>query len=124
MKLIIAGSRTFNLGSDFIASYLGATGWNGTVIDEILSGTAAGVDKTGEEFAEDCLIPLKRFPADWEKFGKAAGPIRNKQMAEEGDALLLIWDGISPGSANMKKEMLTKNKPVYEVILRTYNVEE
>jgi hypothetical protein len=45
-------------------------------------------------------------------------------MAEEGDALLLIWDGESKGSANMKKEMLFKKKPIYEVILRTYNVEE
>jgi hypothetical protein len=45
-------------------------------------------------------------------------------MAEEADALLLIWDGESKGSANMKKEMLFKNKPVYEVILRTYNVEK
>lgn len=68
-------------------------------------------------------LKLTKFPADWDKFGKAAGHIRNKQMAEEADALLLIWDGESKGSANMKKEMLFKNKPVYEVILKTYNVE-
>ena len=49
--------------------------------------------------------------------GKAAGHVRNKKMAEYGDALLLIWDGKSKGSANMKKEMQKLNKPIYEVTL-------
>ena len=122
MKLIIAGSRTLDLGPDFIAQYLGATGWNGVVIDEVVSGTANGVDKTGEQFADDCLIPVKRFPADWDTHGKAAGHIRNKQMADYADALLLIWDGESRGSKNMKETMLKLGKPVYEVILKTHNV--
>lgn len=67
-------------------------------------------------------LKLTKFPADWEKFGKVAGHIRNKQMAEEGDALLLIWDGESKGSANMKDNMIKLGKPVYEVILKTHNV--
>ncbi len=61
---------------------------------------------------------LKEFPPDWEKHGKAAGPIRNKEMAEYADALLLIWDGKSRGSASMKKEMEKLEKPIYEVILK------
>lgn len=64
----------------------------------------------------------KEFPADWKAHGKAAGPIRNKQMAEYADALLLIWDGESKGSASMKNEMLKLNKPVYEVIIKRTNV--
>jgi hypothetical protein len=42
-------------------------------------------------------------------------------MAEEGDELLIIWDGESKGSANMKSQMLLLKKPVHEIILRTYN---
>lgn len=119
--MIIAGSRTLDLGPDFIAQYLGSTGWNSTVINEVVSGTANGVDKTGEQFADMCLIPVKHFPADWENNGKAAGPIRNRQMANYADALLLIWDGESRGSANMKSEMCKLGKPVYEIILKKTN---
>lgn len=89
----------------------------------IISGGAKGVDESGEEYAKEYERNLEVFLADWNKFGKGAGHIRNKQMAEEADALLLIWDGESKGSANMKKEMLFKGKPVYEVILRKHNVE-
>jgi hypothetical protein len=39
-------------------------------------------------------------------------------MAEYADALLLIWDGSSRGSANMRQQMERRGKPVYEVILR------
>lgn len=92
-------------------------------VTEIVSGGAKGIDSVGEEFANDSHILVNRFDADWEKHGKAAGPIRNKKMAEYADALLLIWDGKSKGSANMKKEMLLLNKPIYEVILKVYNVE-
>jgi hypothetical protein len=28
---------------------------------------------------------IKPYPADWDKYGKAAGPIRNKQMLDEGN---------------------------------------
>jgi hypothetical protein len=43
------------------------------------------------------------FPADWGTFGKRAGPIRNKQMLEEGkpDLVIAFWDGNSPGTKNM-----------------------
>jgi uncharacterized phage-like protein YoqJ len=102
-------------------------------ITEVVSGTANGVDKAGEAWAASQLrqeYPVQnfaptitRFPADWDKYGKAAGHIRNKQMAEYADALLLIWDGDSRGSRNMKETMIALGKPVYEVILYTYNLE-
>lgn len=115
MKLIIAGSRTLEPSYGFI--------WDSikmlkiTNITEIVSGTAKGVDQEGEHWASHAKVSIKRFPADWDTHGKAAGFIRNKQMAEYADALLLIWDGKSKGSANMKKEMQKLNKSIYEVIL-------
>jgi len=78
----------------------------------------------GEDYATNRNIPLKIFHAEWEEHGKAAGPIRNKQMANYGEKLLLIWDGESRGSANMKAEMLKLNKPVYEIIIREYKGKE
>lgn len=123
MKLIIAGSRTIhpgtNLINDLIEHFVGAEN-----VDEVVSGCADGVDKTGEAWCNKMMSlcgsmapKLKQFPADWVKHGRAAGPYRNMDMAAYADALLLIWDGQSRGSANMKQCMLNKGKPVYEVIL-------
>lgn len=123
MKLCIAGSRAID-AYPFLNGIIISLGLD-TKIGEVVSGTAAGVDRSGERWANEMqnlcgsLGPtLIRFPADWDKHGKAAGPIRNEQMAIYSDALLLIWDGESRGSANMKEAMLKKGKPVYEVILK------
>lgn len=117
MKLIIAGGRDLVFRSSAIADVVRNFNLE-KKITEIVSGGANGIDFFGGIYAEAFQIPLKTFHADWETFGKAAGPIRNKQMAEYADALLLIWDGKSKGSANMKKQMQVSGKPIYEVILK------
>ena len=124
MKLIIAGSRTIKItGYELSILIPVVTHMVRSEISEIVSGLAKGPDLSGKDLAD--LVwhkNCKEFPADWDKFGKAAGHIRNKEMADYADALLLIWDGESRGSKNMKETMLKQNKPVYEVILKTYNV--
>lgn len=129
MKLIIAGSRTITGLSKYfmrdLMNNLCIDFNNPDILHEVVSGTANGVDIEGERFARSYNIPLKRFPADWDKYGNAAGPIRNKQMADYADALLLIWTGdpeTSRGSYNMKNTMLKLGKPVYEIIIRKENV--
>lgn len=120
MKLIIAGSRTFiRLDSLTISGLLSQLlpNWQNSV-DTIISGGATGVDNAGENFAKAIGLPILQYLPNWEQFGHAAGPIRNREMAMEGDALLLIWDGSSKGSKNMKAEMEKLSKPVYEVILK------
>ena len=42
-----------------------------------------------------------QYPADWDRYGKAAGPMRNEKMAQNADALILFWNGTTPGSASM-----------------------
>lgn len=123
MKLIIAGSRHLDYGYDDIDAAMGLIRFD-EIPDEVVCGGAAGVDEAGKEWAYDTGTPLKMFEADWETHGKAAGPVRNKQMAEYGDALLLIWDGQSRGSANMKKEMKKLGKPIYEIIIKHYYTKE
>lgn len=123
MKLIIAGSRTIKtLCPYWFRDTLANFGINCQVdsndITEIVSGTAGGVDTLGEKFASKYILRVKRFPADWDNKGKAAGFIRNAEMAKYADALLLVWDGKSRGSANMKVQMEKLNKPIYEVILK------
>ncbi len=130
MRIIIAGSRHLSPSIKLIDSLITQLR---LPVSEVVSGGAKGVDEMGELFAQSYReygiryhnpiehIKLTKFPADWDTHGKAAGPIRNKQMADYADSLLLIWDGESRGSRNMKETMLKLGKPVYEVILRTHN---
>lgn len=115
MKLIIAGTRTIEKSAYQIQ---GAMSLFHIFPTEIVSGGASGIDQAGEAYAELHGRPIKRFLADWAKHGRSAGPIRNKEMAEYADALLLIWNGESNGSRNMKANMDGRNKPIYEVIIR------
>ncbi len=117
MKLSIAGGRDLHVGRLFVRTAFYKYKLYESVT-EIVSGGAAGVDFHGEEFSQFENIPLRIFKADWNTYGKVAGPKRNKQMAEYADALLLIWDGESRGSKNMKETMEKLGKPVYEVIVR------
>ena len=75
---------------------------------EIVSGTARGADRFGEWFASECGFKVKRFPAEWDKYGKSAGYIRNKEMADYATHLIALWDGVSRGTSHMIK--LAKEK--------------
>ena len=114
-KTIIAGCRNYQ-NYDHVREVL--TRWIlMDEITEIVSGGAHGVDYLGERFATEFSIPVKRFPADWNKHGKSAGPIRNREMAEYADQLIAFWDGKSRGTKNMIETMQKMNKPftVYEI---------
>lgn len=104
-KIIIAGGRTFD---DYGKAhgilhdlFIRAGNWVYPCGVEIVSGGARGADKIGERFAADWSAPIKRFPADWGKHGKAAGYIRNEEMAKYADILVAFWDGESKGTKHM-----------------------
>lgn len=97
MKTIIAGSRSITDISHIWRTCANLP-W---IITEVVSGGARGVDMLGEHFAFDNMLPVKRFPANWTKFGRGAGHVRNAEMAMYAEALLAIWDGYSKGTANM-----------------------
>ena len=68
-----------------------------------------------QKLDEEQKLHPELFPADWDKHGRAAGPIRNKQMADYADVLIAVWDGKSRGTKNMIDEMNKLMKPVYIV---------
>jgi len=88
MKLIIAGSRTYE-------SYLGLcrilrdTGLHDR-ITMVISGGARGADSLGERWANDHKRDLRVIYGDWKTHGRKAGPLRNEYMAANADALLAI----------------------------------
>lgn len=97
MRTIVAGGRNV---TDYrvVLNAMDIIGWTPTVI---ISGNANGVDKLGERWAKENVVVTEIFPANWDKYGKSAGYIRNDLMAKEAEALLLIWDGKSKGSGHM-----------------------
>ena len=99
MKVIIAGSRD-GISYDDVLKAMDECSWTNE-ITEIVSGKARGADTFGEQWAEENNIPIREFPADWKKFGKTAGPIRNEQMGDYADALVAVWDGKSKGTKHM-----------------------
>jgi hypothetical protein len=125
MKFIVAGSRHLKwqlvYGELVKLRITKGHAFSRDNVSEIVSGCAKGADEAGEVYADFYSIPLKQFPAEWEKYGKRAGPVRNAKMAVYADALLLVWDGFSSGSRNMKENMLKLDKPVYEIILKVAN---
>ncbi len=121
MKVIIAGGRDFDnydLLDKEVSSILNSMVnipmddfelvSGGQVTTDYTTGKKYGADYLGEKYAKDNNFDLKGFPADWNKYNKAAGPIRNKQMAEYADVLIAFWDGKSKGTKHMIE--LAKNK--------------
>lgn len=109
MRTIIAGGRNL---TDY-ALVERAVEQSGYLITEVVSGAARGIDSLAEQWAADHGIDVTRFPADWTKQGRKAGPIRNAQMAQYADGLIAIWDGSSPGTANMIRHAVRCGLKVY-----------
>lgn len=97
MKVIIAGGRKITDYELLLRAVLNA----GFDITAVVSGGAKGADALGEQFAAEASLPVYKFPAEWDQFGRAAGPIRNELMAKFGDALIALWDGKSRGTKHM-----------------------
>lgn len=116
-KVIIAGGRHFQdyeILKEKADYYLQSKLSTHNVI--IVSGHASGADSLGERYAEERGLKVELHPADWNKHGRAAGPIRNAEMAETSDALIAFWDGQSRGTKNMID--LAKSKGLKVAIVR------
>jgi hypothetical protein len=125
LKCIIAGSRSLGTTPDGSQLTLNECPWMedkftecewSDRINEIVSGEAKGVDKLGEQLAERLGLELTKFPANW-SLGKAAGHIRNADMAKYADMAIVYWDGHSRGSKNMIENMKKLGKPCVVYII-------
>lgn len=114
MKCVIAGSRTIR-DISIVRRALKEAPFFASV-SEIVSGGALGVDALAEIVAAELDLPCTIFLPDWKTFGAAAGPIRNRQMAKYAEALVLIWDKKSLGSASMLREATRQNLSIWQVI--------
>ncbi len=112
-RIVVAGCRNYN-------NYEEAKEYIDFCISEIrkkytlifISGGCKGADMLGERYAKENGFKTERYPAEWKKHGKAAGPKRNKQMAEIADYVICFWDGKSKGTASMINCAKKLNKPL------------
>lgn len=101
-RIVVAGSRDYN-------DYAQAEKFIDLCIKDIpeeyklvfVSGTCRGADKLGERYAINHGYRLECYPAEWDLFGKSAGPVRNYYMAEISDMVICFWDGESRGTKSM-----------------------
>ena len=118
MRVIIAGGRDFSdyqllkKACDHMLSKSKSV--------EIVSGGAKGADFLGEQYASELGYKCTKFPADWEKYGRAAGYKRNSEMANYADCLIAFWDGSSRGTQHMINQ--AKKKDLQVKIVRYKNI--
>lgn len=114
MKLIIAGGRDYKFtSSDFAFMDVVFVLYG---VEEVFSGGCRGADACGESWARGLNIPVRRFPAEWKKHGKAAGPIRNRAMAQSADALVAFPGG--RGTADMVEQARTYGLKIFRITKR------
>jgi len=115
MKIAIVGSRNitdYNLFKDYVLSIIKVKD-----IDLVISGGARGVDTLAERFAKEFNIETQIFPADWNRYGKAAGHIRNKDIIFNSDIVFALWDGKSTGTNNSINHAKNMNKQLHVKII-------
>ena len=79
---------------------------------KFIFGDARGVDAIAKAYMEKHSIPYEVYPAEWEKYGRRAGPIRDWKLAKDCDFLVAIWDGKSRGTKHTIDAAIKQKKPV------------
>jgi len=117
MKVLVCGGREY-MDESFVYKTLDEI-HKKTPITLIIEGGARGVDSYAQNWWE-CSniddISLKTYPADWKKYGMGAGPIRNKQMLDEGKPDLVVAFPGGVGTADMVRRAKWENVPVIQPV--------
>lgn len=116
MRVLVCGGRDFD-NYKFFANKMTNWLWRTPEFTPltIISGGARGVDTMAIQFAIAVGVPYEEYKADWDKHGKAAGPIRNQQMLDEGKPDLVIAFPGGKGTADMISRAKKAGIPVEEI---------
>ncbi|MBO5883049.1 MAG: hypothetical protein J6Q78_01430 [Clostridia bacterium] len=107
MKIAVVGSR--NIAVVDIGKYISDG-------EEIVSGGAIGVDTCASEYAKKRGLKLSVFLPQYERYGRAAPIVRNKEIVDYADKVVAFWDGSSKGTLSVIKYAEKTGKPC-EVVL-------
>lgn len=116
MKILVCGGRDFDDRGFFRKKMFELFDWHGSPLNfVIIAGGASGADSLAEDFAIDEDIPYHIYRADWEKYGRAAGPIRNQQMLDiEKPSCVVAFPG-GAGTEDMVRRAKKAGVQVIEV---------
>lgn len=116
MRILVCGGRDY-LDYNYLDITLfdildiGITGKDHTIIQ----GEAKGADFLSKVFAHEYELKVESFPANWKKYGKAAGSIRNQQMLDEGKPDLVVAFPGGTGTADMVRRAKKAGVEVLEI---------
>lgn len=113
MKLLVCGGRDFSdmkLVNETLNELHGRK-----KITLLIHGAARGADSLADRWAFRAEIPRKEFRADWSMHGRAAGPLRNQKMIDEGKPEMVLAFSGGRGTADMIRRAKAANIPVIEV---------
>ena len=99
MRVLVCGGRDYS-DYDTVCSTLNRHAFDA---DVLIQGGASGADELAVDWAEHHQIRIENYPADWKKYGRSAGYIRNAQMLQEGKPDLVIAFPGGKGTAMMVK---------------------
>lgn len=114
MKILVCGGRNYT-DYDRLEDELN-TLWRVYGDFTIISGMARGADSLAVKYAEQYGCPLEKFPAQWDVHGRAAGPIRNQQMLDEGKPDLVVSCPGGNGTAHMVRIAKKAGVKVQEIV--------
>lgn len=113
-KVLVAGCRgytDYQEAKEFIDDVLTESLKEHDII--ILSGGCRGADSLGERYADENGLPIEIHPADWRRYGRAAGPKRNKEMADACDVVICFWDGETKGTGGLISYAKKIKRPIF-----------
>ena len=119
MRVLVCGDRNWT-DKSLIHEHLSSI----TNLELVIEGAARGADRLAGQVASEMGVPVQEFPADWDTFGKAAGPIRNRKMLDlKPDLVVAFYSDISK-SKGTKDCIFEANRRGIEVRLLAENKEE
>ncbi len=124
-RIIVCGGRHFNdydTLESLVDSVLAEKSLSNNEI-EIISGHCEGADMLGELYAKKHGIVCKVFPAEWTKYGRAAGPIRNSQMIEYASesTIPIVVAFVSPRTKGTTDTVNKATKRGFSIFRHEYN---
>jgi hypothetical protein len=102
MKVLVTGGRGFSNRTLLFASLDSLHADHAFTM--IIHGGASGADRLAGEWAASRGIPVEVYPADWQKYGRAAGPIRNQRMIDRKPDMVVAFPG-GRGTADMVRRV-------------------
>ena len=113
MRLLVCGGRDFNHYGMVCGALSAVHKKHGIML--LIHGGCSGADQLSAEWAEGLDIPTRAYPAEWDKHGRKAGPLRNQEMIDHGkpDALVAFPGG--RGTADMVARAKAANIPIWEI---------